>query len=110
MEACRGCGEELNRLFRFCPWCARPQRSKLVQFFRPHTRDRGKGLRVSRYLAADPQVRFSIWDDHGVAEAAVSLDNAEADRLAEFLAGGCGEGEPATARWLDRFLASHGRR
>jgi hypothetical protein len=43
-------------------------------------------LRVSRYLGAeDPHVRFSVWSDRGVAEAAVSLEEGEADRLAAFL-------------------------
>ncbi|OAI54908.1 hypothetical protein AYO48_00780 [Gaiella sp. SCGC AG-212-M14] len=45
----------------------------------------GKALRVSRYLTRDPHVRFSVWDESGVAEAAVSLDQAEAARLARFL-------------------------
>jgi hypothetical protein len=45
-------------------------------------------LRVSRYLAERPDerhVRFSVWSEAGVAEAAVSLDDAEATRLAGFL-------------------------
>jgi hypothetical protein len=40
---------------------------------------------VSRYLGDDPHVRFSVWDD-GVAQAAVSLEESEALRLAEFVA------------------------
>jgi hypothetical protein len=71
--------------FRFCPWCAAPQRSKLVEFFRADHRDEGKALRVSRYLTEEPHVRFSVWDASGVAEAAVSLDEAEAERLSLFL-------------------------
>ncbi len=80
---------------RFCPWCAAPQRLKIVDFVRPHQaieQDRGKALRVSRYFAAAPDerhVRFSVWDEEGAyarAEAAVSLDEAEAARLARFLA------------------------
>ena len=51
-----------------------------------HPRDAGKALRVSRYLTEDPHVRFSVWSSEGVAEAAVSLDEEEAERLAEFLA------------------------
>jgi hypothetical protein len=40
---------------------------------------------VSRYFGEEPQVRFSVWDN-GVARAAVSLDENEAVRLAEFIA------------------------
>ena len=46
----------------------------------------GKALRVSRYLTEEPHVRFSVWSADGVAEAAVSLDEEEAERLAGFLA------------------------
>jgi hypothetical protein len=42
-------------------------------------------LRVSRYLPEE-RVRFSVWDETGQARAAVSLDEAEAARLAEFVA------------------------
>ena len=31
-------------------------------------------------------MRFSVWDESGIAEAAVSIDEAEAQRLAAFLA------------------------
>jgi hypothetical protein len=71
--------------FRYCPWCATPQRLKFTELF---VGDRGKGLRVSRYLA-ERQVRFSVWDESGEkmrASAAVSLDEDEAARLAGFLA------------------------
>lgn len=84
----------MERNHRFCPWCATPQRLKIVDFFRGHPvieGDRGKALRVSRYLgaAAERHVRFSVWDDSGEtarATAAVSLDDEEAARLARFLA------------------------
>ena len=79
MAACGGCGSEIEASFRFCPWCAAPQRRKLVEFFRPHPRDAGRALRVSRYFGDEPQVRFSVWDD-GIAQAAVSLEDAEARR------------------------------
>jgi len=89
--------------FRFCPWCGEPQRRKLVELFRPHPRDRGLALRVSRYLGDESQVRFSVWDESGVAHAAVSLDDEEAERLGRFLLA-C---KPATARrpsLLDQLL------
>ncbi len=86
MRVCAECGGELVSAFRFCPWCAAPQRSKLVEFFRAHPRDEGKALRVSRYLTGDPHVRFSIWRAEGVAEAAVSLEEEEAERLSLYLA------------------------
>src|SRR5438477_4496047 len=85
MAACRRCGGTLEATYRFCPWCAASQRQKLVEFFRPHPRDAGLALRVSRYLGDEPQVRFSVWDD-GVAQAAVSLEDEEARRVAEFVA------------------------
>jgi hypothetical protein len=56
-----------------------------VEFFRAHPRDAGKALRVSRYLDDDPQVRFSVWDEAGRVEGAVSVDEFEARRLAGFL-------------------------
>jgi hypothetical protein len=84
MAGCAACGEELEARFRFCPWCGTVQRRKLVEFFWPHPLSPGRALRVSRYLGDERHVRFSVWDD-GVARAAVSLDEAEALRLAEFL-------------------------
>jgi hypothetical protein len=82
--ACTGCGEEVEARFRFCPWCGAAQRRKLVEFFWPHPNSAGRALRVSRYFGDEPHVRFSVWDD-GVARAAVSLDEEEARRLAEFV-------------------------
>lgn len=85
MARCARCGGDVEERFRFCPWCAAPQRRKMVEFFMPHPRDAGKALRVTRYLTDDPHVRFSVWDESGVAEGAVSLDEHEAGRLARFL-------------------------
>jgi hypothetical protein len=84
MAACAACGSETEARFRFCPWCGAAQRRKVVEFFWPHANSPGRALRVSRYFGDEPQVRFSVWDD-GVARAAVSLDEDEALRLAEFL-------------------------
>jgi hypothetical protein len=91
MRRCAQCSGEVADEHRFCPWCAAPQRLKLVQFFSPHApiaADRGKLLRVSRYLGVPPverHVRFSVWNEDGVAEAAVSLGEREAGRLAAFI-------------------------
>jgi hypothetical protein len=85
-RSCAQCGTEIEGSFRFCPWCAAPQRLKLTDFFAAHERDRGKALRVSRYLGEERHVRFSVWNEEGVAEAAVSLGEDEASRLARFLA------------------------
>jgi hypothetical protein len=85
MQACAHCGGSVEERFRFCPWCAAPLRRKLVEFFPAHARDAGKALRVSRYLDEDPHVRFSVWDDTGRVEGAVSVDELQAARLAHFL-------------------------
>jgi hypothetical protein len=84
MVGCTACGRQVERTFRFCPWCGVAQRRKLVEFFRPHENSVGRALRVTRYLAEDPHVRFSVWED-GVARAAVSVTDDEAARLAAFL-------------------------
>jgi hypothetical protein len=84
MPACAACARELEATFRFCPWCGIAQRRKIVEFFWPHANSPGRALRVSRYFGDEPQVRFSVWDN-GVARAAVSLDEDEAMRLAQFL-------------------------
>jgi hypothetical protein len=84
MPACAACGEDVEAQFRFCPWCGVAQRRKIVEFFWPHPNSAGRALRVSRYLGDEPHVRFSVWED-GVARAAVSLDEDEALRLAEFV-------------------------
>ena len=63
----------------------------MVEFFMPHPSveaDRDKALRVSRYFASKehaPQLRFSIWNVDR-AEAAISLTDDEAARLASFVA------------------------
>jgi hypothetical protein len=101
VRVCAECGNELEAAYRFCPWCAAPQRRKLVEFFRAHPNDLGKALRVSRYLTEDPQVRFSVWNAEGVAEAVVSLEEEEAERLGAFLAGGA----PRRQRAVDRLLS-----
>jgi len=89
---CTRCGGSLGDAFRYCPWCAAPQRLKLVEFFRArHREEPGKALRVSRYLHDDldeRHVRFSVWSasvENARVEAAVSLDDAEAERLGQFL-------------------------
>ncbi len=91
LHECPHCSGPVERIHRFCPWCATPQRRKLVEFFCAHPgirHDRGKALRVSRYLGAagdERHVRFSVWNDSGMAQAAVSLEEEEAARLARFL-------------------------
>ena len=91
VHECRHCGNSVEDRFRFCPWCSGPQRTKVVEFFAPHpamTTDASKGLRVSRYFGDEerpPQVRLSIWSGDS-ADAAISLSNEEASRLARFIA------------------------
>ena len=114
MHDCARCGSPMEQSFRFCPWCAEPQRLKLVEFFRPHPGirgDRGRALRVSRYLGPkreERHVRFSVWADgprRARAEAAVSLDDSEAERLAEFLK----LGTPPTRPSMLERLGIHAR-
>ena len=84
MAQCAHCGETIAARFRYCPWCATPQRRKLVEFFAGADQDAGRAIRVSRYLP-ERRVRFSVWDESGTARAAVSLDAEEAARLAGFV-------------------------
>jgi hypothetical protein len=84
MHACKQCGGSNGDAYRYCPWCAAPQRVKLVEFFAGTGTEADKALRVSRYTD-EGHVRFSVWDKSGVAEAAVSIDEREAQRLAAFL-------------------------
>jgi hypothetical protein len=102
MVACPRCTKDLEASFRFCPWCGSVQRSKLVEFFRPHPNSPGRALRVSRYFGDEPQVRFSVWDD-GVARAAVSLDEDETRRLAAFLTSRAATRLPKAA-WLHALV------
>lgn len=73
--------------FSLLPLGAAPQRAKLVEFFGGTGSESGKALRVSRYTD-EGHVRFSIWDETGTAEAAVSVADASAARLATFLTAG----------------------
>ena len=95
MPACSACGVEIEARYRFCPWCGVAQRRKIVEFFRPHANSPGRALRVTRYLADDPHVRFSVWED-GVARAAVSIDDEEAERLARYLQSDCMQSDCTT--------------
>jgi hypothetical protein len=81
---CQACGGPMEATFRFCPWCAAPARVKLVEFFPAVDDEAGRALRVSRYLS-EGHVRFSVWDETGRAQAAVSIAEDEAERLAGFL-------------------------
>lgn len=85
MRHCEQCGSSIASRYRYCPWCAAPQRRKLVEFFPGVDADAGRALRVSRYVP-ERRVRFSVWDETGTAKAVVSLDDDEAARLASFLA------------------------
>jgi hypothetical protein len=113
MPECERCGSPVDRSFRFCPWCATPQRLKLVEFLRAHpgiAGDRGRSLRVSRYLGPDSDdrhVRFSVWCEgptRASAKAAISLDEQEAERLAGFLLLGAPRRRPSVLERLSRTL------
>jgi len=90
MRSCHACGGAVEREHRYCPWCAAPLRLKLVEFFRPHSAIVGeaRALRVSRYLGGESDqrhTRLSIWTDDDRVAAAISLDEAETERLSGFL-------------------------
>ena len=93
MRACGACGESVSASFRYCPWCSAPLRLKLVDFFRAHPSvepNPDRALRVSRYLGGGDEerhVRFSVWNEDGRAESAISLAEDEVGRLARFLLG-----------------------
>ena len=112
-QPCPTCQREVERTFRYCPWCAAPQRLKLVEFFAPHPgheTDQELALRVSRYLGPDPderQTRISIWHQDGSAIAAIGLDDDEAERLARFL--DVAPLPPPPAEWLLDRLGRHWR-
>lgn len=105
MEHCRRCGGETETTYRYCPWCASPQRRKLVEFFRGVDEDANRALRVSRYLP-ERRVRFSVWDETGRVRAAVSLEDEEAARLAAFVAP---QPVPLKERLLDDLRSLVGR-
>jgi hypothetical protein len=101
MYPCPSCDGLIDKGYRYCPWCAAPQRLKVVEFFPPHPHmphDHDKALRVSRYLGGDADekhVRFSVWGGMGEVRAAVSLAEEEADRLGRFLLRARDAGGPA---------------
>ena len=96
MRSCKQCGTEIEWAFRFCPWCGHVQRLKLTEFFVGHAGIEAgsrRALRISRYVGdnlEERHVRFSVWSEAAAGqtkvEAAVSLDEDEADRVARFLA------------------------
>ncbi|MDQ2983908.1 MAG: hypothetical protein M3R70_08315 [Actinomycetota bacterium] len=110
MRDCPGCGGLVELRFHYCPWCAAPQRRKLVSFFAAHPGiegDHGKALRVSRHFGSaehERHVRFSVWNESGGVEGAVSLPDDEAQRMAEFVLAHAGP--PATRmRLIDSVRA-----
>jgi len=104
VRECRSCGASFDERFRFCPWCGATQRLKIVEYFaalRLAEGDETKGLRVSRYLTRPGHVRFSVWNA-GEVTAAVSIDEAEARRLALFLERTDPQARPRFAEQLRR--------
>jgi hypothetical protein len=84
LRECGKCGGEVEQRYRFCPWCAAPQRLKVTELFFGD----GGLLRVSRYYDAPGQrahLRVSVWNEGGEAQGVVSLDDADANKLGAFL-------------------------
>ena len=99
---CRSCGQAIEREHRFCPWCATPQRRKVVALFPPHPEvdASGRGLRVSRsFDPADgpPHTRMSIYGRDGRVTCVVALDDDSTNDLARFLES-LGVGDPPAPR------------
>jgi len=92
---CSQCENQVDDAFRYCPWCAAPQRTKIVEHFRAHPllEHEPGGLRVSRYLRGTRHVRLSIWGPDR-AIAALALEEREARRLAAFLTEAGGNVKP----------------
>jgi hypothetical protein len=84
MRSCRACGREVRDHFRFCPHCGKSQRTKIVEYFQGHPEIGDGGLRVSLYVTDPQHARFSVWRGEE-AQAAISLDPGESDRLGRFL-------------------------
>jgi hypothetical protein len=112
---CRSCGQAIERDHRFCPWCATPQRPKVVALFPPHPEvdASGRGLRVSRYfdpVDGPPHTRMSIYGPEGRIACVVALDDRSTNELARFLES-LGVGEPASAprRVRDRLASWRSR-
>jgi hypothetical protein len=107
MSECVRCSSSIGDAYRYCPWCGWDQEPKLTEFFHPHAhieRERRGALRVSRYLARSMprrHVRFSVWSKSGEAQAAISIDEPEARRLAQFLLA-----QPERRSVVERFCQS----
>ena len=87
MRVCAECGGELEAAYRFCPWCAAPQRRKLVEFFRAHPRDEGRGaegLALPHRGSARPLQRLERTT--ASPRPRCHSSEQEAERLAAFLA------------------------
>jgi len=78
------CGGGVQDEFRFCPHCGKAQRTKIVEYFSGHPDVGDGGLRVSVYLTEPRHARLSVWRGEE-AQAAISLDPEEVERLARFL-------------------------
>jgi hypothetical protein len=102
MRRCGSCAGEIRDEFRFCPHCGTALRTKIVEYFSGHPEIGDGGLRVSRYLTQPRHVRFSIWrSEH--ADAAISLDPEETQRLARFLLATAQTPRQRIARMLARL-------
>ena len=85
MHACKQCGGSIGQAFRLLP-VVLPRRSARSSSSSSPARAPSPARRCgSRATPASGHVRFSVWDESGVAEAAVSIDDEEAQRLAAFL-------------------------
>ena len=86
MRDCAACARQLEDEFRFCPHCGAAQRLKVIEYFRGHPDLDDGFLRVSAYLTSPAHTRFSVWRGER-ADAVISLEPYEAQRLGRFLLG-----------------------
>src|SRR5262249_58624212 len=103
MRGCRAGGGGGQDASRFCPHCGKPQRTKIVEYFRGPPDVGEGGLRVSVYPPEPQHARLSVWRGDE-AEAAISLDPHESGRLGRFLLSVTGHRQPSlVSRVLSRL-------
>ena len=85
MHACKQCGGSIWSGVPVLPVVCRAAAREARRVLHAARAPRPARRSGSRATPSEGHVRFSVWDESGVAEAAVSIDDEEAQRLAAFL-------------------------